>query len=166
MFFAHEGKKQPKEKEKVAGVLAGAMADPSWNVAPSAFDFFDGKGVVESLARELALPKLRFRALAAEDAPFLQPGRAAEVLSGGTVLGWATTMFNAGYMLAAVISGLVVKAYGLPAVYRTDAVLMVVLAVSSLLIVRMATRHRDRLRIAAGGGENGIPQPTSGGRDK
>ena len=84
----------------------------------------------------------------------------------GTVLGWATTMFNAGYMLAAVISGLVVKAYGLPAVYRTDAVLMVVLAVSSLLIVRMATRHRDRLRIAAGGGENGIPQPTSGGRDK
>ncbi|MBQ6352383.1 MAG: MFS transporter, partial [Lentisphaeria bacterium] len=84
----------------------------------------------------------------------------------GTVLGWATTMFNAGYMLAAVISGLVVKAHGLPAVYRTDAVLMVVLAVSSLLIVRMATRHRDRLRIAAGGGENGIPQPTSGGRDK
>ncbi|MBO4353066.1 MAG: phenylalanine--tRNA ligase subunit beta, partial [Eggerthellaceae bacterium] len=88
VFFAHEGKKQPKEREKVAGVLAGAMDDPSWNVAPAAFDFFDGKGIVESLARELALPKMRYRALAADDAPFLQPGRAAEVLSGGTVLGW------------------------------------------------------------------------------
>ncbi len=88
VFFAHEGKKQPKEREKVAGVLAGAMGDPSWNVAPAAFDFFDGKGIVESLARELALPKMRYRALSAEDAPFLQPGRAAEVLSGGTVLGW------------------------------------------------------------------------------
>ena len=88
MFFAHEGKKQPKEREKVAAVLAGAMDDPSWNIAPAAFDFFDGKGIVESLARELALPKMRYRALSAEDAPFLQPGRAAEVLSGGTVLGW------------------------------------------------------------------------------
>ena len=88
VFFAHEGRKSPKEKEKLAGVLAGAMFDQSWNAAPAPFDFFDGKGVVESLARELALPKVRFRALSEEDAPHLQPGRAAEVLSGGTVLGW------------------------------------------------------------------------------
>ena len=88
VFYAHEGRKQPKEKEKLAGVLAGAMGDASWNNAPAAFDFFDGKGVVESLARELALPKLRFKALAADDAPHLQPGRAAEVYSGGASLGW------------------------------------------------------------------------------
>ena len=88
VFFAHDGKKQPKERERVAGVLAGAMSEAMWNAASVPFDFFDGKGVVESLARELALPKVRFRALSAEDAPFLQPGRAAEVLSGGTVLGW------------------------------------------------------------------------------
>lgn len=88
VFFAAEGRKQPKERRRLAGVLAGSMADAGWNVRPSAFDFFDGKGVVESLARELALPKLRFRALAAEEAPHLQPGRAAQVLSGGTVLGW------------------------------------------------------------------------------
>ena len=88
VFVAHEGRKKPKEKEKLAGVLAGSMFDPSWNVAPAAFDFFDGKGVVESIARELALPKLRFKALSADDAPHLQPGRAAEVFSGGTSLGW------------------------------------------------------------------------------
>ena len=88
VFFAHEGRKQPKERRRVAGVLAGAMRDAGWNERPDAFDFFDGKGVVESLARELAIAKLRFKALSAEEAPHLQPGRAAEVLAGGTSLGW------------------------------------------------------------------------------
>ena len=68
--------------------MAGAMGDPAWNCKPAAFDFFDGKGVVESLLRELAVPKVRFKALSAEDAPHLQPGRGAQVLSGGTLLGW------------------------------------------------------------------------------
>lgn len=88
VFFAAEGKKKPKEKERVAAVLAGAMGDPAWNNTPAAFDFFDGKGIVESLLHELATPKVRFKALSAEEAPHLQPGRAAQVLSGGTVLGW------------------------------------------------------------------------------
>lgn len=88
VFTAHEGAKRPKERQKLAGIMAGSMTDASWNVEPAPFDFFDGKGVVESLVRELALPKVRFRALTAEDAPYLQPGRAAEVLSGGAVLGW------------------------------------------------------------------------------
>ena len=88
VFFAAEGRKQPKERRRLAGVLAGAMGDTCWNAAPAPFDFFDGKGVVESLARELALPKLRFKPLSAEEAPHLQPGRAAAVLSGGAELGW------------------------------------------------------------------------------
>ena len=88
VFFAHEGKKQPREKMRLAGVLAGAMNEVGWNDPARPFDFFDGKGVVENLARELALPKLRFTALAADEAPHLQPGRAAQVLCGGTVLGW------------------------------------------------------------------------------
>lgn len=87
-FHAAEGRQLPKERQKVAGVLAGAMGDVAWNCAPVPFDFFDGKGVIESLVRELAIPKMRVKALAAEEAPFLQPGRAAQVLSGGTVLGW------------------------------------------------------------------------------
>ena len=88
VFFATQGKKQPKERRRLAGVMAGAMGDAGWNSAPAAFDFFDGKGAIENLARELALPKLRFKALSADEAPHLQPGRAAAVLSGGTELGW------------------------------------------------------------------------------
>ena len=84
----YEGKKQPKERRRLAGVMAGAFGDAAWNAQPAAFDFFDGKGIVESLLHELATPKVRFKALSAEEAPHLQPGRAAQVLSGGTVLGW------------------------------------------------------------------------------
>ncbi len=88
VFSAHEGQKKPKEKKKLAGMLAGSMGEAAWNAPAVPFDFFDGKGAVESLARELAIPKLRFKALEADEAPFLQPGRAAQVSSGGSVLGW------------------------------------------------------------------------------
>ena len=87
VFNTAEGRKQPKERAKLAGVLAGAT-DASWNRASQAYDFFDGKGVVENIMRELAIPKLRFKALEADEAPQLQPGRGAQVLSGGSVLGW------------------------------------------------------------------------------
>ncbi|QKF07705.1 phenylalanine--tRNA ligase subunit beta [Berryella wangjianweii] len=88
VFAAREGSKRPRERQKVAGVLAGCMAEASWNASACAFDFFDAKGAVEALLRELAVAKARFRALDADAAPHLQPGRAAEVLAGGTVLGW------------------------------------------------------------------------------
>ena len=88
VFAAAEGRKKPKERTKVAGVLAGAFGDKQWNNEPAPFDFFDGKGVVENVCRELAVAKLRFKALSADEAPHLQPGRAAEVVAGGSVLGW------------------------------------------------------------------------------
>ena len=88
VFYGAEGKKSPKERQKLAVVMAGAMNDAEWNRPPVPFDFFDGKGVIESLIRELAIAKLRFKALSAEEAPHLQPGRAAQVMDGGTFLGW------------------------------------------------------------------------------
>ena len=88
VFSAAEGRKKPKERRRLAGAMAGAMRDAGWNEEPAAFDFFDGKGVIESLLRELAVAKVRFKALSAEEASHLQPGRAAEVLAGGAQLGW------------------------------------------------------------------------------
>ena len=87
VFNTAEGRKQPKERTKLAGVLAGAT-DAGWNRASQPYDFFDGKGVVENIMRELAVPKPRFKAVEADEAPYLQPGRGAHVLSGGSVLGW------------------------------------------------------------------------------
>lgn len=88
VFMAAEGRKKAKERKKLAGVLAGSMRDAAWNAPAVPFDFFDAKGVLENLARELALPKVRFRALSAEEAPQLQPGRAAEMMANGAVIGW------------------------------------------------------------------------------
>lgn len=88
VFFAHADKALPRERQRLAGVLAGSMKNPSWNQKTPAFDFFDGKGVIENLIRELALPKARFIALSAEDAPFLQPGRAAKLMVAGAEVGW------------------------------------------------------------------------------
>jgi len=88
VYLGVEGKRQPKEKMRLAAVLAGAMGGPGWNVQPAAFDFFDGKGAIESLCRELAVPRLHFKALTAGEAPHLQPGRGAAVWSGGSPLGW------------------------------------------------------------------------------
>lgn len=88
VFAAAEGRKKAKERKKLAGVLAGSMRDAAWNSPAVPFDFFDAKGVLENLARELALPKVRFRALSADEAPQLQPGRAAEMMANGAVIGW------------------------------------------------------------------------------
>lgn len=88
VFSTAEGRKKPKERLKACGVLAGSMAEGGWNQAAVPFDFFDGKGVLESVARELALPKVRFKALSPEEAPQLQPGRAAQMLAAGAVIGW------------------------------------------------------------------------------
>ncbi|MGI6590563.1 MAG: phenylalanine--tRNA ligase subunit beta [Eggerthellaceae bacterium] len=88
VFYGHAGTQLPREVQKLAGVMVGQMQPKGWNVDPAPFDFFDGKGVLESIARELALPKVRFRKLEGDSAGHLQPGRAAEMLSGGAVIGW------------------------------------------------------------------------------
>ena len=88
VFGTAEGRKNPKERMLVAGVMTGSFTQPGWNDPGVAIDFFDAKGVLENLLRELCVPKVRFKALEPDEAPWLQPGRSAQVLSGGRVLGW------------------------------------------------------------------------------
>ena len=88
VFFGHESKSQPDEPTYVCGVLAGKRADDAWNSKFPDYDFFDAKGAVEQLLSALRLTKIRFKVADAQRYPWLQPGRAAEVLSQGEVLGW------------------------------------------------------------------------------
>lgn len=91
VFAAAPGRKQPIERPVVAGALAGAWARPAWNDpadregSPSHLDFFDGKGVIETLMEELRVESWSVRAA---DRPHLQPGRSAEVVVRGAVAGW------------------------------------------------------------------------------
>ncbi len=88
VFYGHENKSQPDEPSFVAGVMAGKRADDAWNQKFGEYDFFDAKGAVESLLDALRLTKVRFKVADPEQYPWLQPGRAAEVLSQGEVIGW------------------------------------------------------------------------------
>ena len=88
VLFGHEHKSLPKEPTYVAGVLSGCWADDAWNVKYPTLDFFDAKGVVEQLLAALRITKVRYKPCDPERYGWLQPGRAAEVLAGGEVLGW------------------------------------------------------------------------------
>ena len=88
LFHGRENASLPCETQSVAGVLAGSWTDQTWNNTVDKLRFFAGKGIVEELLEQLRVPKVRFRVAEGEGYDFLQPGRAAEVLSGGTVLGW------------------------------------------------------------------------------
>lgn len=84
-FVTAATRKQPKERAVVSAVLAGSWGHAAWNAPAVVLDFFDGKGILETLARELALPRFKVRQA---DKDWLQPGRSAEVLVGGEVVGW------------------------------------------------------------------------------
>lgn len=85
VWWTAPGRKQPKERAVVAGVLAGSWNRPGWNDRPESLDVFDAKGVLESLVEEMGVARFRVRPA---DLPHLQPGRSAEVLVGGDVVGW------------------------------------------------------------------------------
>lgn len=88
VFRARPGHKKPYETLKVAGVLAGSMTEKAWNKPALSFDFFDGKGVLETLFCALNIPGVTFVPVKADESPFLHPGCAADVFFGKTKLGW------------------------------------------------------------------------------
>ncbi|MGH7442372.1 MAG: hypothetical protein ACREKE_06845, partial [bacterium] len=72
-----------KESESVAVVLAGEALPGQWNAPAKAWDFYDLKGLAETLARGL---DLTFRVAASKPAAipaWAHPGRCAEVSLGG-----------------------------------------------------------------------------------
>ncbi len=88
VFYAAEGRKLPKERQMLCGVLVGSWHESGWNTHASQLSFFDGKGAIENLLRELNIVKTRFKALDVNEAPWLQPGRAAEILAASKQIGW------------------------------------------------------------------------------
>ncbi len=69
-----------EEKENVAGLLAGTIHPPGWNVPAFTAGFFEAKGLVERL-----IPGATFEP---RSRPFLHPGCAAAVLVDGAEIGW------------------------------------------------------------------------------
>ncbi|MDI6900126.1 MAG: phenylalanine--tRNA ligase subunit beta [Anaerosomatales bacterium] len=86
VFLTAEGRKLPKERLMIGGVMAGAWERPSWHGDARPLDFFDGKGVLETLMDALDVDRWQVRATT--DRAWLQPGRSADVVVRGDVVGW------------------------------------------------------------------------------
>jgi phenylalanyl-tRNA synthetase beta chain len=71
--FLPQGKDLPEEREMLCAVLSGTRAELSWQTDDRSLDFFDAKGVVESLLNQLEL-KASF---GHSDDEGLYPGRGA-----------------------------------------------------------------------------------------
>jgi len=85
VFWTSPGRKLPKERMTVAGVIAGSWQRGEWNTAATPLGFFDGKGVLETLMDEIDISRWRVRA---SKHLWLQPGRSADVIVNGDVVGW------------------------------------------------------------------------------
>lgn len=89
VYLPKSGSTLPDEPRRLALVQSGRRGTESWDdpqgAEPAGLDFYDLKGVVERLATGLHLPAVSVRPT--KDAPFLHPGRAAELLVGGKSVG-------------------------------------------------------------------------------
>ncbi len=84
-FITADGRKQPKERLTLAGALAGSWRRPGWNDPGVTLDFFDAKGVLESLMDALHVKRWTVRS---STRPWLQEGRSGDVVVEGDVVGW------------------------------------------------------------------------------
>jgi phenylalanyl-tRNA synthetase beta chain len=85
-FFPREGEALPEERLTIAGLLAGARHQASWDGKPVNVDFYDLKGVVEDLLEGMSVTDLKFEH---EKAPaYFNASASARVSSKGRPLGW------------------------------------------------------------------------------
>ena len=77
-------KEQYKEQLMAAIVLSGPTAPMHWDLKPKPCDFYDLKGLLESLFTELQLPQVEYKA---GSSPLLHPGRQAALFVGELEIG-------------------------------------------------------------------------------
>lgn len=85
VYWITPGQELPDEPLHVAGILSGLRSPEGWNQAKDLLDFFDVKGVVETIAELFKLPALTFVQGGVE--PFYHPGKSAAILCNGELLG-------------------------------------------------------------------------------
>jgi phenylalanyl-tRNA synthetase beta chain len=76
--------KQPNEPEFVSGAITGFIGAQEWNLSTRQVDFYDIKGIIESILDEIGI---RDYQLKATSTPPFQPGRSAEIMAGDKSLG-------------------------------------------------------------------------------
>lgn len=83
--FAHADDERPVETERLALVATGARNADDWQAAAVRLDFYDVKGVLETLAEALSIKDLSFSVEGSFG--YLHPGRAALISQGPHAIG-------------------------------------------------------------------------------
>ncbi len=77
----------PEEPEMITALMAGAVRRKSWHLPEEPCDFFDIKGALESLLKELGAPTCGFTAMPKERCLITRPGYTARVDVSGVEVG-------------------------------------------------------------------------------
>lgn len=85
-FIARQDGELPEERNILAGLMTGKLADDFWYAANNA-DFYHLKGCLENIFHDLKIDQYRF--VSATDEPFLHPGKACKIILNEKQLGWA-----------------------------------------------------------------------------
>ncbi|MEK3890449.1 phenylalanine--tRNA ligase subunit beta [Bacillus sp. FSL K6-3431] len=85
--FLNEGKNvQPEEREHIAGAITGQWVENEWQGEKKTVDFFVAKGILEGLFIKLGVAdSIEWQAAQLDG---MHPGRTAEILLGGEVIGF------------------------------------------------------------------------------
>ncbi|MBF0233075.1 MAG: phenylalanine--tRNA ligase subunit beta [Desulfamplus sp.] len=87
IFLATRKGEQPIEKEMIAGIWTGLRTGISWSNKPVACDFFDIKGVVQSLCCALDIDEALFKKSDVLQCPYYQNGHGAIIAANGNQIG-------------------------------------------------------------------------------
>jgi len=87
IYFATGDEQLPEEVEMLAGLWTGLRRQASWMVKDTPTDFYDGKGVLESLLARLAVKDARFTKLPDNQCHFHRVGHTAQILLGKQRIG-------------------------------------------------------------------------------
>jgi phenylalanyl-tRNA synthetase beta chain len=87
VFISNGQDALPDEIEMLCGLWTGARQEVSWHMPDTACDFYDIKGVVESLLAALHIHHARFSRDTAQSCSYLKPGYASGIQCNGQVVG-------------------------------------------------------------------------------
>jgi phenylalanyl-tRNA synthetase beta chain len=88
VYLSTESSKLPQEPQRLSLLLHGDRDSESWQQSGKTSEtlgFYDLKGIIENLTRQLHLPDVKFTPCI--DSKWLHPGRSATLLSGEEVIG-------------------------------------------------------------------------------
>jgi phenylalanyl-tRNA synthetase beta chain len=89
-FHPLAGQDLPREVLRAGAVLSGRREALAWRGSQDSTDFFDAKGIVETLLAGLGVRGASYER--ATGCPWLHPGRAASIKAGDRILGWVGEM--------------------------------------------------------------------------